>query len=129
VSIYIFRDLPIIIETWATIDIIDKPFSKSEFDNSKSKFFFNVNVRYSWGKYYIVLESSKQLSFFFFMTGASYHIQARGATFSDRFISYQEFHRKFCLECKVLLGENLTTHHILLVMEVKVQRRERRSHD
>jgi len=33
---------PIIIGTWATIDLIKKPLSKGEFENSKYKFFFIV---------------------------------------------------------------------------------------
>ncbi len=50
VSIYIFKDLPIIIGTRATIDLIKKPFSKSEFDNSKYKFFLKCQCNIISGK-------------------------------------------------------------------------------
>jgi len=46
---------PIIIGTWATIDLIKKSFSKGEFENSKYNFFYyNINVIYSWCKYYYI---------------------------------------------------------------------------
>jgi hypothetical protein len=64
-GIYIFKYLPIIIGTQATIDLIKKnSFSKDEFDNSKYIFFLNVNVIYSWGKYHHVGEI-KTIALFF----------------------------------------------------------------
>ena len=50
-GIYIFKYLPIIIGTQATIDLIKKnPFSKDEFDNSKYIFFFKCQCNIFLGQ-------------------------------------------------------------------------------